>query len=244
MIWVFSSILIIVGGFLVFYLWLRQGPRKLDSEPQKPKPENNPTKPDENYAGINVPPQLATSLKDSANLSLELAQREKSLESEISELVEQLNQAAQYVEQSRQAFEEIQSQLDLLVKRTGETFDVIKIIDEIAFQTDLLALNAAVEAARAGDAGRGFAVVADEVRNLAQRSSSAVKETTERIMQQKELSNQIKLRWEDSLATLQSQLKFVSEARSKIQKTHDNLKAITEKADTLYRSLEQTLNQV
>ncbi|MBZ0263393.1 HAMP domain-containing protein, partial [bacterium] len=58
---------------------------------------------------------------------------------------------------------------------------IIKVIDEIAFQTNLLALNAAVEAARAGVHGKGFAVVADEVRNLAQRSATAAKETTELI---------------------------------------------------------------
>jgi methyl-accepting chemotaxis protein/methyl-accepting chemotaxis protein-1 (serine sensor receptor) len=52
-----------------------------------------------------------------------------------------------------------------------------KVIDEIAFQTNILALNAAVEAARAGEAGMGFAVVADEVRNLAQRSAQAAKDT-------------------------------------------------------------------
>lgn len=55
---------------------------------------------------------------------------------------------------------------------------VIKVIDDIAFQTNILALNAAVEAARAGSAGKGFAVVADEVRNLAAKSSEAAKETT------------------------------------------------------------------
>ena len=54
---------------------------------------------------------------------------------------------------------------------------IIKVIDEIAFQTNILALNAAVEAARAGEAGMGFAVVADEVRNLAQRSAVAAKDT-------------------------------------------------------------------
>lgn len=54
---------------------------------------------------------------------------------------------------------------------------IIKVIDDIAFQTNILALNAAVEAARAGEAGMGFAVVADEVRSLAQRSSTAARDT-------------------------------------------------------------------
>lgn len=90
-------------------------------------------------------------------------------------------QTRQSAEKGTQEMSEMMGAMDELRKSSNQIAKIIKVIDDIAFQTNILALNAAVEAARAGDAGLGFAVVAEEVRNLAQRSAQAAKDTAEMI---------------------------------------------------------------
>lgn len=107
---------------------------------------------------------------------------------ETSSMVQQNNentrQASLLSSEARKSSEKGNNEMnDMLIamedikKSSGEISKIIKVIDDIAFQTNILSLNAAVEAARAGEAGAGFAVVAEEVRNLAQRSAQAAKDT-------------------------------------------------------------------
>lgn len=107
------------------------------------------------------------------------------------EIAEQTRENAGNAGRTSGLIEDVKTQADSGVSSAGELLramndisasasgisKIVKLIDDIAFQTNVLALNAAVEAARAGQYGKGFAVVADEVRNLAAKSADAVKDT-------------------------------------------------------------------
>jgi methyl-accepting chemotaxis protein len=84
--------------------------------------------------------------------------------------------ARDVAERGGQVVQSAVTAMSAITESSTKVADIIGVIEQIAFQTNMLALNAAVEAARAGDQGRGFAVVAAEVRNLAQRSAGAARE--------------------------------------------------------------------
>ena len=92
------------------------------------------------------------------------------------------DEAAQRATRGLDDMEQLTLAMSDIVNSSNETAEIVKVIDNIAFQSNLLALNAAVEAARAGEAGAGFAVVAEEVRELAKRSASAVQDTSVKVL--------------------------------------------------------------
>lgn len=92
-----------------------------------------------------------------------------------------VEQAGRGVTESNKHMQNLNTAMREIGTSSQEISRISKLVEDIAFQTNILALNAAVEAARAGSAGKGFAVVADEVRNLAAKSAEAAKQTSELI---------------------------------------------------------------
>ena len=125
--------------------------------------------------------QQAASIEETSASSEEVAAMTRKNAEDSRTATELMAQAAEVVEEANHTLADMETSMHAINGSSEKIAKIIKVIDEIAFQTNILALNAAVEAARAGEAGLGFAVVADEVRNLAQRSAQAAKDTADMI---------------------------------------------------------------
>jgi methyl-accepting chemotaxis protein/methyl-accepting chemotaxis protein-1 (serine sensor receptor) len=128
------------------------------------------------------------------------------------------NSQNQFVHTNQQ-LDEMVAAMDQINDSSSKISKIIKVIDEIAFQTNILALNAAVEAARAGQAGMGFAVVADEVRNLAQRCAQAARDTTDLIEDSIGKSNGGKIK----LGVVASSIKLITDEFGKVKMLVDQV---------------------
>ncbi|OEJ15162.1 chemotaxis protein [Brachyspira hampsonii] len=120
----------------------------------------------------------AASLEETASSMEEMASTIKSSTDHAVEGNNMMLASKEAVENAGKIIAETTINIEEVYEASTKIKNITKIIEDIAFQTNILALNAAVEAARAGDQGKGFAVVASEVRNLAQTTQSSVKDIT------------------------------------------------------------------
>jgi methyl-accepting chemotaxis protein/methyl-accepting chemotaxis protein-1 (serine sensor receptor) len=156
--------------------------------------------------------ETSASSEEITSMTRKNAENSQTAAGMMSEVDRNITQGNQTLGQMVTSMREITSSSDKISK-------IIKVIDEIAFQTNILALNAAVEAARAGEAGMGFAVVADEVRNLAQRSAQAAKDTAALIEESIAKSNEGSAKLQQVTVVIQA----VTESATKVKTLVDDV---------------------
>ena len=125
--------------------------------------------------------EQASAIEEITASIAEIAEKTRQNATEATTAADLVSKALSDVERGNEQMKDMMAAMKDINESSENIHKIIKVIDDIAFQTNILALNAAVEAARAGEAGKGFAVVAEEVRNLAAKSAQAAAETSDMI---------------------------------------------------------------
>lgn len=134
--------------------------------------------------------QQASSIENLTSAVEKIAVHAENNSNSVKTATEFVSQADNGIRISNEYMNQLTESMSNITASSSKIANITKVIEDIAFQTNILALNAAIEAARAGEAGKGFAVVADEVRNLAAKSAEAAKQTEEIIQQSNDNVNE------------------------------------------------------
>jgi methyl-accepting chemotaxis protein len=164
---------------------------------------------------------LAENARDASALSADSGKRAGEGGRIIQETTTEIQSIASTVDQSAKVIIRLGAQSDKISS-------VVKVIKEIADQTNLLALNAAIEAARAGEQGRGFAVVADEVRQLAERTAKSTAEISDMIGSIQESTEGAVTSMQGSVKTVEAGVKLAQSAESAMQSIHDGASRVVQ----------------
>lgn len=184
--------------------------------------------------------EQASSVEELTSTIAELASQAKQNAVNASQASKISIAAEDHAAQGNEKMSRLLGAINEINESSGSISKIIKVIDDIAFQTNILALNAAVEAARAGQYGKGFAVVAEEVRNLAGKSAEAAKRTTEMIESSIHKSQTGTKVANETAETLNS----IVENIQKAAKLVNNISALSNQQATSIVQIDQGITQV